>query len=694
MLIHFKKRKLRVDILTIFLTLFLGTVACIIYYTNSRSNEAVLKVANDLIQETNDSIIKKLDNFLRPIPFVKISGNLLSDQVLTSEEMQSLSSFMHVMLETYPQLINVYVADIYGNIFLENNVSSNPLVLQNIPFFSNKKIPSGTIFLSQDFKHTDNASELTLIFHGNEGQILETDTVPNVKFDPRSRPWYIGAKKLSAPWIGVYQFYNTAKQGITIAFPIISRGIFDGVAAADLSIDLIADELQNYSLSEHGTFFIVNKESQIITSHENLFNENNTEKLPLASNINNPLIKTAFALYQKNGDRHFIFKQDGVSYIANFTSYSFSPTEDWEIGGILPVDIFVGTLEKANNQILIFSVLMLCLGLMLIIIYSHQISRPIIRLAQETKDMVKFNFEKETKIHTHIYEVQIMIDALNATKATLSSFVKYVPKVLVQQLFEKRKIAQLGGEKRKISALFTDIANFTEMSEKLDPEFLMLHLSEYLNALTHRIQDLQGNIDKYIGDAIMAFWSAPLDDSQHAFHACQAILTCQREVQQLNEKWKSEGKPTFPTRFGLNTGTAVVGNMGSSDRLNYTAIGDSINLAARLQTLNKTYHTTAIVSESVYEICANQFLFRPLDVVQVRGKQEFTQIYELVAEKPGAKDFPPSAEQIELCDLTWKGYNAFQQKDFKQAEIYYKKISERFPQDEVARIYLERCKAV
>jgi adenylate cyclase len=688
--IFLKKRKLRVDILTIFLTLFLTTVLGIIFYSQSRSNDAILKVANDLIQRTNQSIIEKLDDFLRPTPFVKTASFLLGDNILELSDMESLSSFMHIMLESYPQLINAYLADTKGNIFIENNVSDDPLLNKLIPFISNREIPVNTRYLSESVNRNKLSADLTMEYKNNEGQTLKTEHETNYPYDPRTRPWYLGAQNLTGPWIGIYQFFGTAKHGITIAFPIRTKGKLMGVAAADLSIDLIARELQNFSLSNKGMFFIVNNHNQIISYQQNNSKQEDADELPTLETTKNPLIKTAFETHRKTGKRNFTFNLDNKTYIANFTPYAFSSTENWEIGSVLPIDIFVGSIKNANHNTLFFSMLMLFFGLLLIIYSSHRISQPIIRLTQETKDMIKFKFDKETKINTHIYEVQVMIDALNATKATLSSFAKYVPKVLVEQLLQSRIIAELGGEKREITALFTDIANFTEMSEELDPEFLMLHISEYLNALTQRIQQNKGNIDKYIGDAIMAFWGAPLDDEHHTYHACLAVLACQNELRKMNKEWQAQGKPTLPTRFGLNTGSAIIGNMGSADRLNYTAIGDAINLAARLETLNKIYNTEVIVSESVYEKCAKQFLFRPLDVVQVRGKRQTTVIYELIAENSDGKNYPATREQIELCQLSWEGYNAYQAQDFRGAQAVFGKIAEKFPEDTIAKIYLAR----
>jgi adenylate cyclase len=162
-------------------------------------------------------------------------------------------------------------------------------------------------------------------------------------------------------------------------------------------------------------------------------------------------------------------------------------------------------------------------------------------------------------------------------------------------------------------------------------EQLMTHLSEYLDALTHVIMDNHGTVDKYIGDAIMAFWGAPLPCADHAYLACRSARRCQQALTALNRGWHARGLPPMPTRIGLNTGACVVGNVGSSDRMNYTVLGDSVNLASRLEGVNKVYGTRVILSEATHLAVADRVLARPLDLVIVKGRSEPTRILELVA---------------------------------------------------------------
>ena len=683
----FTRRRLRVDILTIFISLFLCTVIGIIYYSHKNSSEAILKVGNELIDRTNESIIEDLDHFLRPTPFINIASFLLGDEYLQISDMESLSAFMHIILDSYPQLTNVYLADMNGNMFIENHVKDEPLEQQVIPFITGRVIPPNTHYLSEIIVHTTAGTSLTLNYKNEAGLPVKSEQDTHFSYDPRTRPWFIGAQNLlNEPWIGVYKFYGLTKQGITISFPIYANKKLVGIAAADLNIDLIENELKKYSISNQGIVFIINSHQQLIANGKGLYKNNSLDDMPTVSTINNPLISTAYQIYKTTGKNNFSFTSQKIHYIANFKPYGFSKSEHWDIVTILPDEVFIGSIQRANQNTLFFSTIMLILGLVLIIFSSHKISKPIIRLAHETRKIIKFRFDEPIKIKTHIYEIQVMIDALNTTKSALSSFSKYVPKVLVEQLLQNKIIAQVGGKKQNISILFTDIANFTQISEQEDPELLMIHFSEYLNTLTQCIQQHHGNIDKYIGDAIMAFWGAPLDDPDHVMHACEAILACKRETYRMNEAWAAAGKPVLLTRFGLHTGIAIVGNLGSSDRLNYTAIGDTVNIAARLETLNKTYGTDIIVSEAIYEACADKFLFRPIDNVKVRGRKHMTAIYELIAKKAES-----SSEQLQLSELTFEAYNAYHRNDIASATKLYTIILEKFPNDEIAQIYLTRC---
>ncbi|MCS7013351.1 MAG: adenylate/guanylate cyclase domain-containing protein [Chloroherpetonaceae bacterium] len=226
-------------------------------------------------------------------------------------------------------------------------------------------------------------------------------------------------------------------------------------------------------------------------------------------------------------------------------------------------------------------------------------------------------------------------------------FNAYVPPALVEQMLANPDSFKLGGERRELTMFFSDIKGFTNISEgyKDNPEKLVELLNEYLGTMTDIIFKYGGTLDKYIGDAVVAFWNAPLPVEDHAKQACWAALEMQETLKKLREKWIAEGKPPIYSRMGINTGTVIVGNMGSQSRFAYTAMGDAMNLAARLEAANKAFGTSIMISQYTYERVKDYCLCRELATITVQGKAEPIKVYELVGRKEPGKvyeELPPA----------------------------------------------------
>lgn len=211
-----------------------------------------------------------------------------------------------------------------------------------------------------------------------------------------------------------------------------------------------------------------------------------------------------------------------------------------------------------------------------------------------------------------------------------NTFSKFVAKDVVNELLANPDALKLGGEKKEITVFFSDIRGFTTMSESLSPEDLVHLLNDYLSTMTDLVISYRGTIDKYMGDAIMAFWGAPVPNEDHAYYACIASLVQLEELAKLQARWAEQGYPLIDIGIGLNSGYAVVGNMGSSHRMDYTVMGDTINLGSRLEGTNKQYGTRIIISEFTYAKVKDRVHARELDDIRVKGKNEPVKIYELL----------------------------------------------------------------
>jgi len=268
-------------------------------------------------------------------------------------------------------------------------------------------------------------------------------------------------------------------------------------------------------------------------------------------------------------------------------------------------------------------------------------------------------------------------------KEISDAFSKYVSKVLVDELMKHPEKLRLGGERREITVLFSDIRGFTTVSEKLTPEQLVHLLNEYLTAMTDIIMKNMGLVDKYMGDAIMAFWNAPLDEPNHVELACVTCLEMIRELKKLQEKWAKENIPVLDIGVGLSTGEAVVGNMGSHKRFSYTAMGDIVNLGSRLEGLNKEYGTHVIISHHTYKHIMNKFLTRKLDFVKVKGKKVAIDVYELIDKEGNEK----LKKFIKIYENSLEFYK---KQKFDDAIKEFKKALS-LKEDKACEVMIERC---
>ncbi len=269
------------------------------------------------------------------------------------------------------------------------------------------------------------------------------------------------------------------------------------------------------------------------------------------------------------------------------------------------------------------------------------------------------------------------------------AFGKYVSPEVVEEIAERPEALQLGGQKRPLTLLFSDLAGFTTLSERMDPQDLLAHLNEYLSEMTQIVLHERGTLDKYIGDAIMAFWNAPKEIDDHAERALRTAVLMQRKMAELNARWRAKDPDSEPlvVRIGINTGTVVVGNVGGAERFDYSAIGDAVNLAARLEPANKTYGTLIMVSELTLDAAdRTQFRVRELDLVAVKGKKEPVKVYELI-ELAGAELAPHREEALDHYAGGWKAYR---NRDWELAAQYFRAALEADPEDGPSAVYLER----
>jgi len=271
-----------------------------------------------------------------------------------------------------------------------------------------------------------------------------------------------------------------------------------------------------------------------------------------------------------------------------------------------------------------------------------------------------------------------------------SAFGQYLSPEVIRRLLVNPQLVE--PRKTEITVMFSDIRGFTTISEKLDAQELALFLNGYLSDMTKIVFETQGTLDKYIGDAVMAFWGAPYEEPDHARDACNASLAMMKRVRELQAQWEAEGKPKLDIGIGLNSGPASVGNMGSGLRYGYTALGDTVNLSSRLEGLNKEYGTHILVNESTYETVKGAgYLFRELDIIRVKGKLQPVVIYELVGKVVELEKEPEYAELQKRLRRFAEARLLYAQRNWDEAQHVFEEILLEYPQDGPSRMYWKRC---
>jgi len=375
------------------------------------------------------------------------------------------------------------------------------------------------------------------------------------------------------------------------------------------------------------------------------------------------------------------FRFNGEEFLTTFRA--LPETQGWIVGIVVPRAYYLGKLTAIRQRLLSIS-----LGIMALLVVGgtlvlRRVKWALGQIAKESLKMNAFEFSP-TPTAAAFRDVSDVLESLEKAKTAMRAMSKYVPINLVRRLYRNKTEPVLGGELMEISIMFADIRDFTTFSEQLTPNQLAAALGRYLDVMARIIQqETGGTIDKFIGDAIMTFWNAPEPVAEHARMACLAALRCREAGRVLSQSSEWRGLPPFETRFGLHQDKALVGHFGAPDRMNYTAIGDAINLASRLEGLNKQYGTTIIASDRIFEDARAQFDFRLLDWVTVKGKTEAIKIYELLGQKGEAGELRETVAAYE------DAFGAYVKRDFAAAIA----ILEKHDADAPSAVLIDRCRA-
>jgi adenylate cyclase len=405
---------------------------------------------------------------------------------------------------------------------------------------------------------------------------------------------------------------------------------------------------------------------------------------------NHPLFPVAVAAIQQAGhgydtDKSEAFHtsviRDGKAYQAVLTPISFP---GWSLVTVVPESEFLGPVQNTIRKLLIgLAALIVVAGLLSAWLGQRLIAAPLIRVVSEVRHVERFDLDRVERHSSRLAEIENLSSAIADMALGLAAFRKYIPADLVKRLISDGTGARLGGDVRPMSVMFVDMAGFTGMSERWGDRIIPL-LSRYFDAVSEQVQGNGGTIDKFIGDAVMAFWGAPAPNPDHAVDCCRAALACQRAVRELCLVDDQERRVEI--RIGLNSGDMLVGNIGSEGRLNYTVIGDAVNVASRLEGANKVYGTSIIIGPETRRLAGERIIVRELDRLAVYGRAGGQQIYELLEM---AKVLPETPEWVKHYESGLASYRA---QAFSSAIAAFEKVQGWRTQDQASALMIARCK--
>jgi adenylate cyclase len=661
-----------------------GIAAATFFNTRAAIRELVADRARDLLRHT---VTQVQSHMLGAVPVVELA-RMLTDQGRLASDSDRLARQLLLMLRANPEFSWISYSDEHGR-FTGANLTSAGKYRVNQSVIRNGR----TELVEQD---VDAAGRWTP--YRRQG---------DTGYDPRTRPFYRKARELRRRvWTEPYVFYDRGVPGITLAMPHERRdGALLGVFTVDFDLNFLSRFVAELGFGPRGRVFVLTQGGEVVAYPTLRLAEREGLRaggtLVRAADVSDPIL-SAFLDSPAWQDARRLdpdtappappvlrHTRAGTVYVLAYDVLDIDQDQRWIVAAVAPEADFMGTVQRNLAAALGISGLALAGALGIALVLANRVSGPLIRLADEMEEVGDFRLRDRPPQRTIFKEVGLMDQALLRMKRSLRSFAYYVPTDLVRAMLASGQEATLQGQTRPMTVYFSDIVGFTSIAETMTPDELVQRLAHYLDEMTAIVAERGGTVDKFIGDAIMAFWGAPAETPDHAARACEAAVRAQRRLAALRaDPDAAAWAPGLFARIGIATGDALVGNVGSRQRFNYTVMGDTVNLAARLEGLNRLYGTEVLASEATYRAAAGRVIARPVDLVQVKGKHEAVAVYELLGL---AEENDP--EPRELAALFEKALAAYVARDFRGAADGFARALALRPNDRPATVLAARCHA-
>lgn len=544
--------------------------------------------------------------------------------------------FLTKAIEGSPYIDGLYVGYPDGGFLHAVGLERNPLWRDAIT------APAGSVFAVRTIQRSPSGAESTWRFLDRQRQVIEERATSDVQYDPRRRPWYRAAVKNGPVTVGPYVTATTKSLALTVAVPMVKDNSI--VVGVDVILETVSRLLAQEAISPHSRGYVFDGQKKLIVHSEKqmmdqILNSYSTApKEGFPKTVVDPAqeaIREQLRVIAENQDRTVQFQADGEPYIARISSVGFS---DLLRGNTIviaaPLDDFSGPSTRLLTKNLVVAGFMLIAGILVALLVARLISRALLALTEEARQIGNLDFQERTRAPSWIAEINMLAGALVSAREAIRTFALYVPRELVRRIVTSGQASAGQAVRQDVTVLFTDIRDFTTISEQHSPEDVVGMLSNYFQLMNEIVERHRGVIIQYLGDSIYAMWNAPSADPTHVDDACRCALELKAAIADLNENNRSAGRPELVTRFGVHTGIAVVGSVGAEARRQYTAMGDTVNVASRLEGMNKQFGTTILVSNAVRERSSDIFEYRTLGAAQAKGRSEVIEVFELVGILP------------------------------------------------------------
>ncbi len=630
-------RPLRLHLGVLVVASLLCTSMPIIWLAFSRGSDAAVSAGVQQMREMSLRLIEGYRNTLQGgMEAVALASTLPQLASPPPRDIEAKQEFLLEVLRNIPNATSIYTGYPDGS-YLQVINAQRQDVRRTLA------APDGTAFAIRTIAGRETADVIsTLRFLDSEAREIGGRDIDYASFDPRQRPWYQAVIQDGAPVsVGPYVAGTLQVPTLTIAAPM--RGNGRVVVGINIHLQTVSALLNAQGISPRARAYIIDAGDDLVAhSDPDIMSRiiaiwsRASGAFDATANGFDTSVETVARLRRDpafaNGGLARI-ELDGERQLVQIAPVGVSGLFKGSVAAIVvPMEDLVAEANRLLVRNLLIAAAFVIAGVAASVLLSRMVSRSLYRLADEARRIGDLDVSEKAVSHSWISEINTLASALAASRHAISQFALYVPREVVRRIVSPEGRAVVKATRQDVTALFTDIRDFTTISERNSPEDVVDTLSAYFELLNTIAERNGGTVVQYLGDSIFVMWNAPVQDDSHAEHGCRCALAMKAAIDTLNEENRRNGRPELFTRFGLHTGPAVVGSFGAISRQQYTAMGDTINVASRLEGLNKDFGTSILVSAAIHDAVGDRFEFRPLGLSQVKGRAERVDLWELVGE--------------------------------------------------------------